>query len=565
MAATSFDDIILKLGEFGKYQRRMLLLVFCMSLPVSMHAFVQVFLAAYTDHWCAPPPELQRSNCSDWTLPTGTTCDEAKKELYIPKTKSAYEQCSRYNISYLADIEVPEVNNQSEIISCDNGWVFDHSEYESTIVQSFYLVCDDKKLPNYAQSIFFVGTLFGSIVMGILSDRIGRKPTLFMGIAVQVVFGVATAFSPNFWSYAFFRFFVAAANSGIYLTAFVIGAEFVGPSRRTASGVFIAVVFALGFMILALLAFLIRNWQILQIVITLPVLVAFLFIRVVPESARWLISHQKFDEAEKIIRNISRVNGVELSADIFNQETRKQFLDEHAKVKQKNASVLDLFRRPNTRNITININFIWFVNMLVYVGLSITTASLGWNNYLAFFFSGLVEIPADLICLYIMERWGRRTPLSCFMVLGGLACLLNTFMPKGAARTTVGMIGKFAITASYTLVYIYTAELYATPVRAMGMGLATTTARISAILTPLVLLLSDSWPPLPLLIFGASSLMGGLATLFLPETVGRHLPETLEEAEIMAKGRGLMFWKGKDSYSKAGTDNVDNGAKPRAI
>ena len=70
--------------------------------------------------------------------------------------------------------------------------------------------------------------------------------------------------------------------------------------------------------------------------------------------------------------------------------------------------------------------------------------------------------------------------------------------------------------------------------RAMGVGLATTTARVSAILTPLVLLLSDTWAPLPLLIFGGSALLAGITTLFLPETVGKHLPETLEEAEIMA-------------------------------
>ena len=46
---------------------------------------------------------------------------------------------------------------------------------------------------------------------------------MFIGIAMQVVAGVAAAFSPNFWAYAFFRFCVAAANSGIYMTAFVIG------------------------------------------------------------------------------------------------------------------------------------------------------------------------------------------------------------------------------------------------------------------------------------------------------------------------------------------------------
>ena len=75
----------------------------------------------------------------------------------------------------------------------------------------------------------------------------------------------------------------------------------------------------------------------------------------------------------------------------------------------------------------------------------------------------------------------------------------------------------------------------------MAVGLGTTTARFSAILTPLVLLLAENWAPLPLLIFGVSCLMGGMTTLFLPETAGRNLPETLEEAEAVASKceRGL--------------------------
>ena len=141
-AESPFDNIIQELGEFGKYQRRMLLLVFCMALPVSMHAFVQVFLAAPSDHWCAFPQDTQRSNCSDWTFPfpTATTCEDAKKDLLIPKTDTgSYEQCVRYNISlensFGDDDELGRTTNDTTI-ACDIGWSYDHSEYESTIVQS---------------------------------------------------------------------------------------------------------------------------------------------------------------------------------------------------------------------------------------------------------------------------------------------------------------------------------------------------------------------------------------------------------------------------------------------
>ena len=52
----------------------------------------------------------------------------------------------------------------------------------------FDLVCEDKKLPKYAQSIFFVGTLAGSIVMGILSDRYGHYYRRELYISQSVFF-----------------------------------------------------------------------------------------------------------------------------------------------------------------------------------------------------------------------------------------------------------------------------------------------------------------------------------------------------------------------------------------
>ena len=63
------------------------------------------------------------------------------------------------------------------------------------------------------------------------------------------------------------------------------------------------------------------------------------------------------------------------------------------------------------------------------------------------------------------------------------------------------------------------------------MGLSSMAARISGILSPLILLLADYWEPLPLIIFGVSSILAGVFCLALPETLGHELPQTLEEGE----------------------------------
>ena len=90
-----------------------------------------------------------------------------------------------------------------------------------------------------------------------------------------------------------------------------------------------------------------------------------------------------------------------------------------------------------------------------------------------------------------------------------------------ALLVTFSMLGKLAITSSYGTVYIFSAELFPTVVRNVGMGTASLSARIGGILCPYINMLrwnriicisliselistlfSDSWTPLPLIIYG---------------------------------------------------------------
>ena len=56
-------------------------------------------------------------------------------------------------------------------------------------------------------------------------------------------------------------------------------------------------------------------------------------------------------------------------------------------------------------------------------------------------------------------------------------------------------------------------------------------ARIGGITAPLILIIGDYWYPLPFIIFGSSSIIAGALVIFLPETKGRKLPESIEEDE----------------------------------
>ena len=50
-------------------------------------------------------------------------------------------------------------------------------------------------------------------------------------------------------------------------------------------------------------------------------------------------------------------------------------------------------------------------------------------------------------------------------------------------------MGKFAVAGSFGFVYLYTAELFPTQVRNLGVGMTSIGARLGGILAPMVLLL----------------------------------------------------------------------------
>ena len=58
-----------------------------------------------------------------------------------------------------------------------------------------------------------------------------------------------------------------------------------------------------------------------------------------------------------------------------------------------------------------------------------------------------------------------------------------------SSRIAVALIGKFAVAGSFAFVYLYTAELFPTQVRNLGVGVTTIGARLGGILSPMVLLL----------------------------------------------------------------------------
>lgn len=526
----AFDDVFTHLGEFGRYQKRIYFLVCLPALSCAFHKLAGVFLIARPDSRCKLPFETGRD--AVYAL------NDTMRNMSFPidsltKTWSTCQYLgANFSDAYFAG-GIPA----TQALTCDQ-FVYDPTKYPSSTVVDWNMVCDRKWMRAFSDAMFMLGVLLGSIIFGYLSDKLGRKPIFFASLIIQLIFGICVGVAPEYVTFTISRLIVGATTSGVFLVAYVIAMEMVGPSWRMFAGVVSMMFFSVGFMITAAFAYFFSDWRHFQIAITLPGVLFMCYYWFIPESARWLLSQKRKDEAVVILERAAKENGRTIPQEVY--DNLIEVADEPVQVKDPNErqpGMLDLFRYPNLRRKSLLIFFDWFVNSGTYYALSWNTGNLGGNDLLNFVISGAVEIPAYTFLLFTLNKWGRRNILCGCMLTAGVVLLLTIVVPSNETWLIVGlaMFGKMAITASYGTVYIFSAEQFPTPVRNVGLGVASMVARVGGIAAPFVNMLDEIWKPLPFIILGTLALIGGLLSLLLPETLNKRLPETIEEGESFGK------------------------------
>lgn len=291
-----------------------------------------------------------------------------------------------------------------------------------------------------------------------------------------------------------------------------------------------------GEMVFSLEAYLIRDWFPLQLTAYVPVIVVLVLYFFVPESARWLISKGRVEEAKVIFKDIARQNGKEFPQDLFLSTALKSSRIIEAKFDgtSRKPGLRDLFTPCSIALRTLNMSYQWFSVTLCFYGITFALTQLSGNPYLNFFLGALCEIPGSLLGYFYINYLGRRYILSGLQILSGLACLaagLLVLAPNlWLLQTILALVGKFGATCVFGTVYLYTSELFPTTMRGTAVGFCSTTARVGGIISLLLGGLRQIWAPFPMVIMGVVGTIAGFLALFLPETTGLVLPETMEEA-----------------------------------
>ena len=199
----------------------------------------------------------------------------------------------------------------------------------------------------------------------------------------------------------------------------------------------------------------------------------------------------------------------------------------------------------------------WFATALVYDGLTYLNNYIGANIFFNWIAMNMIELPAQFVCYIVISRYGRRLTTSVTLVLVGFILLLTCldsidFVAKLEwFKLVLFVLAKFIITQSYSAVILHAPELFPTNLRSFGYGISLFSGKVTACISPMIsIYLGKIYPILPSIIYGIISVVCGFISLYVPETLNRPLPNSIEDVIKWPRTLTEEEWKAVDELNK---------------
>ena len=499
------DDLLPKIGGFGRFQFMIQMIFTFACAPEACHALIMYFAAAIPPWSCV----ANSTNCT--SSETFSSNDRTRCEL--PRDQWEYRAEKTYSIVTQFDLD------------CTNEW-----------------------MAHASSSVFYLGTALGAIVWGFFADNYGRKTVMLPAFFFLQVFSLMVAFSPNIYVVIFFRFMsgFCAPACGVNMNTML--SELVVPKHRAWSCALMFISWPIALGSVSFLAYVIPNWKYLVFAITLPNIPVFVAMIFVPESVRWLLVHGKKEKAMEVLKKTAKVNRVPFPDNAILK----------AIPNQRVSSPADLFRTLDYAILTLIQGLTWFTIAVGFYGIALASNDLtSGSKYINFLLTCLMEFPGVLICATSLEHLGRKTSITSFLLCGGVCLLCVAGIPNivevHILRLSFGMFGRCCFSVVYAGIYVWTLELYPTVLRSQAMGFMNTVAKVGGTAMPFIFKsLKILSPVLPFALIGALAILNSILLRRLPETKDKVLSDDTEDdiyrRQLEDRDRQLLLAGNRISY-----------------
>jgi len=360
-------------------------------------------------------------------------------------------------------------------------------------------------------SVGLLGAVVGAAVFGTVGDRIGRKPTLLLTIALFGVLSLCTPLAGSLGELVAFRFGTGLGLGGALPLVLAIVAEYVPPRMRSTVVSMVFCSFPLGIVVAGVVAFPIVaafGWPAVFIaggilpLVLLPFLAAFY-----PESLRPLVARGDHAAIERLAARLGfpgvRAEDIEVPAAPPRSPVRSLFSD------GRTGGTLLIW---GTLFLSLMLSYFlnsWITTLARSAGFDGASAILGSAAL------NLGGVVGAIVFGRLSDRYRASSVIGVGYLVGALAiALIGQVSGSSALLLGVGLVaGFFAFGAQLSTVALC-ANFYAASERGTGIGWGTAVGRVGGIVGPSIggLLLVAGFGPPAIFIFAGVVSLGAAAT-----------------------------------------------------
>lgn len=242
-----------------------------------------------------------------------------------------------------------------------NQWIFNYDLFYGyrSMTGELNWVCQNAWKSVIGQSTYFIGSVVGTLILGIMADIVGRLPVLIIAHLAGIIGNSLTIFANNEILFAIARFISGIATDSNFVMMYILVLEYISPRMRTIGlNLCIGIFYCIGSVVSPWIAVWLGNWQLYLMTTVVPALAVPLFYFILPESAQWLIANKKTEQALVCYQKIAKFNRKELDETFMRDFQRcAENIIARRKLESANPSLIDLFKTPRLRKLTLILFF----------------------------------------------------------------------------------------------------------------------------------------------------------------------------------------------------------------